>query len=310
MAEGAPGRAGRALPERLAADLAHLVESGDLGDAAEMWGGVLAPATALDHVGDAIWVLDEPGDVDHATATFLGPGQRTARRPGRGRRAEPRLAERVPGATRLASGLHEARTLELTWESDVEGAPPGGNPFGWHEPSLPPAPLGRLGESVERWRRDGQRVVLTSDQSARLAELLEDAGVSAAPVTGLVAAPPPGGLALVDRSLNGGFAGGPDGVVLVTDRELFGSVRVRRPRALRRVVPRDLLERLEPGDIVVHVDHGVARYAGLVRRSGRWRRQTRSATSWSCTSRAPTGCGCPSSRSTASAAMPAASSPS
>ena len=38
------------------------------------------------------------------------------------------------------------------------------------------------------------------------------------------------------------------------------------PRALRRVVPRDLLERLEPGDIVVHVDHGVSRYHGLVRR--------------------------------------------
>ncbi len=39
-----------------------------------------------------------------------------------------------------------------------------------------------------------------------------------------------GGLALIERSLNGGFAGGPDGLVLVTDRELFGTVRVRRPR--------------------------------------------------------------------------------
>ena len=35
---------------------------------------------------------------------------------------------------------------------------------------------------------------------------------------------------LVARSLNGGFAGGPDGLVFVTDRELFGTVRVRRPR--------------------------------------------------------------------------------
>ena len=165
------------------------------------------------------------------------------------------------------AALHEARTLELHWETDVDGAPPGGNPFGWREPSLPPAPLGRLGEAVERWRKDGQRVVVTSDQSARLAELLEDAGVSAAPVAGLAAAPPPGGVALVERSLNGGFEGGPEGLVVLTDRELFGTVRVRRPRALRRVVPRDLLERLQPGDAVVHIDHGVARYAGLVRRS-------------------------------------------
>ncbi len=30
--------------------------------------------------------------------------------------------------------LNTARTLELTWESEADGAPPGGNPFGWHEP--------------------------------------------------------------------------------------------------------------------------------------------------------------------------------
>ena len=88
-----------------------------------------------------------------------------------------------------------------------------------------------------------------------------------APLADLHEVLPPGGLALIERSLNGGFAGGPDEVLFVTDRELFGTVRVRRPRAMRRVVPRDLLERLEPGDVVVHVDHGVARYDGLVRRA-------------------------------------------
>ena len=55
--------------------------------------------------------------------------------------------------------------------------------------------------------------------------------------------------------------------MVVTDRELFGTVRVRRPRVLRRVVPKDLLERLQPGDLVVHIDHGIARYTGMVRRS-------------------------------------------
>ncbi len=79
-------------------------------------------------------------------------------------------------------------------------------------------------------------------------------------------APPAGAVSLVERSLNGGFAGGPDGLVFVTDRELFGSVRVRRPRALRRVVPRDILERLTPGDLVVHIDHGIARYERMLRR--------------------------------------------
>ena len=80
-------------------------------------------------------------------------------------------------------------------------------------------------------------MVLASDQSARLSELLGEADIVAAPTAGLAEAPAPGGLALIERSLNSGFAGGPEGVVLVTDRELFGTVRVRRPRVLRRVVP-------------------------------------------------------------------------
>ena len=129
-------------------------------------------------------------------------------------------------------------------------------------------PIGSIGDTVARWRAEGARVVLASDQSARLAELLARRGHRGRrPPAGWRRRRRAGSLSLIDRSLNGGFAGGPDGIVLVTDRELFGSVRVRRPRALRRVVPRDILERLTPGDMVVHVDHGVSRYAGLVRRS-------------------------------------------
>ena len=115
-------------------------------------------------------------------------------------------------------------------------------------------------EELELW--------LASDQAPRLAEVLEDAGHSVAVVDRIDDAPPLGAIALVGRSLNGGFSGGPDGLTFVTDRELFGTVRVRRPKALRRVVPRDLLERLTPGDLVVHIDHGVARYQQMLRRGG------------------------------------------
>ena len=110
--------------------------------------------------------------------------------------------------------------------------------------------------------------MLASDQAPRLADLLGEVGDPVAVVSRVGEAPPPGAIALVDRSLNGGFIGGPDGLAFVTDRELFGTVRVRRPRALRRIVPRDILERLTPGDLVVHIDHGVARYEGMLRRGG------------------------------------------
>ncbi|CAN5815728.1 transcription-repair coupling factor [soil metagenome] len=259
------GRGAERLPATLAADLERL-GSGALGDAGEVWAGYLAPATALDHLGGATWLVDEPEDIA-GVADFLW-SQADERRTELERAGE--LPARWPGAyperRDWKRQLHEARTLELTWEPEAPGAPPGGTPFGWPEQVLPPVPMGALAETVRRWRADGDRVVLASDQASRLSEILGEADMPATPADGVTTALPRGGLALVGRSLNGGFAGGPDGHVFVTDRELFGTVRVRRPRALRRVVPRDLLERLAPGDSVVHVDHGVARYQGLVRR--------------------------------------------
>jgi transcription-repair coupling factor (superfamily II helicase) len=141
-----------------------------------------------------------------------------------------------------------------------------GDIFGWREPALPPARTARLAQTIAVWMSEGDRVVLASDQAPRLAELLTEQDLPTAPVDRLAETPGPGTRTLVGRSLNGGFADGPDGLVLVTDRELFGAVRVRRPKALRRVVPRDVLERLTQGDLVVHIDHGIARYERMLRR--------------------------------------------
>ena len=283
------GRAAVRLPERLAADLARFdaepLASGRpadasralaVGDAAEVWAAHLAPATGLDHIGPGtLLVLDEPGDIAEA-AQFLW------------RQADERRAELVESgelprdwpSTYLPprdwkSRLVGSRTLELTWESvppeDVamaRGARSSGDPFGWREPVLPAGRAMRLDAAVRAWAVDGARIVLASDQAPRLADLLGEAGHPVAVVGRVGEAPPPGAIALIERSLNGGFIGGPDGLAFVTDRELFGTVRVRRPRALRRVVPRDILERLAAGDLVVHIDHGVARYEQMLRRGG------------------------------------------
>ncbi|MBF8291173.1 MAG: transcription-repair coupling factor, partial [Chloroflexi bacterium] len=293
------------LPERLAGDLERLAgeqrdgtvstasastastaagtgsRAASVGDAAEIWAPILAPRTALDHVDPgALLVLDEPGDLAEA-AEFLW-------RQADERRAELVAAGDVPkswpetllGRRAWKSRLLVARTLELTWESEAArdaaiagGGLSSGDLFGWREPSLPPGRAAQLGAAVDRWRvpdtAEGTppRIVIASDQAPRLAELLADAGHPAGATANVTEPPPPGALVLVERSLNGGFIGGPDGLVFVTDHELFGNVRVRRPKAMRRVVPRDILERLTAGDIVVHIDHGVARYEQMLRRS-------------------------------------------
>jgi transcription-repair coupling factor (superfamily II helicase) len=302
------GAAAKRLPERLAHDLERLAGAPDperpgatraggaggaggvggaaesraaaVGDAAEVWAPILAPSTALDHLGpETLFVLDEPGDVADA-AEFLW------------RQADERRADLL-AANELTRDwpptllpprdwkqrLLRARTLELTWESEANGAiasggKSSGDLFGWHEPVLPPGRGARIADAVDRWlAADGgspesrPRIVIASDQAPRLAELLEEGGHAAGVTNSITDAPPAGSVQLIDRSLNGGFVGGPDGLVFITDRELFGNVRVRRPKAMRRVVPRDILERLAPGDLVVHIDHGIARYEQMLRRS-------------------------------------------
>jgi len=284
------GRLAARLPERLAQDLARFageatperpaaVAAGralPAGDAAEVWARLLAPSTGLDHLDPStLFVLDEPGDLADA-AEFLW------------RQADERHAELVAAgelpkdwpqgylpSRDWKARLHGARTLELTWQSEAAEAAgmaqaskglTSGDLFGWREPVLPPGRTERLVDGVEHWLGERARVVLVSDQAPRLAELLGEAGHAVGIVGRITEAPPPGAIALVERSLNGGFEGGPDGLAVVTDRELFGSVRVRRPKAMRRVVPRDILERLTAGDMVVHIDHGIARYEQMLRR--------------------------------------------
>jgi transcription-repair coupling factor (superfamily II helicase) len=286
------GKAAARLPERLAADLTRFEgdpTGGDethpvgsqaralaVGDAAEVWAAHLAPATALDHLDPTtLLVLDEPGEIAEA-ADFLW------------RQADERRGELVEsgdlpkdwpstylGPRDWKSRLVAGRTLELTWESELPAEEAmatrglsSGDLFGWREPQLPPARAAAIAAAVERWQADGARIVLASDQAPRLAELLEEAGHPVG-VVHRPDIPPPGAVTVVERSLNGGFEGGPDGLAFVTDREIFGSVRVRRPKAMRRVVPRDILERLVPGDLVVHIDHGVARYEQMLRRGNR-----------------------------------------
>ena len=288
------GRLAARLPERLVTDLARFEGEHDpadpttrartpgetravaVGDAAEIWATQLAPATGLDHIGPGtLLLLDEPGDIAEA-AEFLW------------RQADERRAELI-GAGDLPKEwpstylsprdwkgrLVASRTLELTWESEppgdaamASGRLSSGDLFGWREPGLPLGRAARLPDAVKTWADEGARIILASDQSARLADILGEAGHAVGVVQRIVDPPPTGAIALLERSLNGGFEGGPDGLVVVTDRELFGTVRVRRPKALRRVVPRDILERLTPGDLVVHIDHGVARYEQMLRRGG------------------------------------------
>lgn len=68
-------------------------------------------------------------------------------------------------------------------------------------------------------------------------------------------------------NVSGGFRiPGPRALLVLTDHEIFRrSRRLRRQRRLHGVASLESIASLAPGDYVVHLDHGIGRYAGMER---------------------------------------------
>lgn len=136
-----------------------------------------------------------------------------------------------------------------------------------------PAFLGRLERFVEEARdlaSGGHRVVAVSSVPKRLGEILAEQGVDANLVTSLDGPPAPGTITLLQSTA----AGLSDGCVLTvnaeklvvfSDAEIFGIAKQRRTVRRRAAKRGAVLSQLSPGDFVVHVEHGIAKFAGTGR---------------------------------------------
>jgi transcription-repair coupling factor (superfamily II helicase) len=114
-----------------------------------------------------------------------------------------------------------------------------------------------------------EKVVVVSRQSARLLELWHESQ-AAVPVSNTQTGTP--GVDFLEGSLAEGWVfSPPDGraLHLLTDGEIFGWRRPeprQRPRPSHEA-PEAAYADLSPGDWIVHVDHGVGQFTGLVRRT-------------------------------------------
>jgi len=126
---------------------------------------------------------------------------------------------------------------------------------------------GKLGiflTAIKGMIRTGQRVMVLSHQANRLAELFEEEGIYTYPTTQVEQAPPPGSVCLVQGSLPHGWTMA-HMLSLITDGEIFGFVKQRRPLRKKPTHRQWLLPQLSPGDYVVHVEHGIGRFKGLTK---------------------------------------------
>jgi transcription-repair coupling factor (superfamily II helicase) len=109
-----------------------------------------------------------------------------------------------------------------------------------------------------------KRLIVVSHQASRLAELLEPEDIMASPVEEVKEIPPTGSLTLVQGLLGEGWVMNGE-THIFTDAEIFGFIKHRRLVKRRPVPHHQFLIELTPGDYVVHVEHGIAKFAGVTR---------------------------------------------
>ncbi len=213
--------------------------------------------------GDALLVLDDPEGIE-LTITRLNEEAQELRAT---KMERGELPEDFPSPyftwEELESQMKEKHRLALeTWDA-ARG----------YGQALPFIRAQSYGSQLERFLKTAkqmveqrQRVFVVSHQANRLAELLQKEDIHTSPSSQIEQISPPGSITVLQGSLDGGWLLD-DRLTLITDVELFGFVKQPRAGKKRPIPHQWFLPQLAPGDYVVHVDHGIARFHGLARMS-------------------------------------------
>jgi len=260
------GLAADRLEDKVGRDLAAL-EQGAYSDNAEYYLPLLFPdaATLLDYLpADAAVFLDEPVRIAERYGHFLVEAEEIYH-------SNVASGMLLPLPRPLYRPLPEAMRQVRTHPTlDVALLP--GHLFG--EPvSVTTEPVDNFGaqmdllvHSLRDWQRRGRRIVAATYQADRLAEILADAAVPNVLRDGSAPAISAGQVLIASRKVSGGFHLPEPGLVLLTDAELFGWRRLPRAPRRRRAegVSIASVTQLAPADYVVHINHGIGVYDGLV----------------------------------------------
>ncbi|MDO8671631.1 MAG: transcription-repair coupling factor, partial [Dehalococcoidia bacterium] len=267
----------RSLFERELAQLAR----GEVLNEMEFYAGFANKATIFDYLPEnALLIVDEPEEFLQMVDD-LGEQSKTLRDTQIERGDLPAdfpapYHDRVQlqaAMTSARSCLHFAQDEPLS-ETGVNGRPSAEGPF-----RLAPPYGGRLRQVVDdvsNLLKEKKSVVLVSQQSKRLAEILNESDFFVEPVERLSHLPPAGSLTLVHGTLAEGWhlagdpsSGGTPSLALYTDAEIFGHAKprrvVRKRSSAGRTGRQAFLSDLSVGDYVVHIEHGIGRFTGLTK---------------------------------------------
>ncbi len=245
--------------DKISEDMAHLL-TGRWRDGLEFYAPLMEMGMLIDYFPpESIVVLDDPDGI----AAELNDLETQAAELRTGQISRGELPRNFPLPYWTWAEFKEklggkSRTISLQkW-----GGPDDGVGLGFKTPEIYSGQLSRFLDEAAVVLSSGMRVILVSAQADRLGELLRDRDISASSVVKIEEIPPKGLLTLVRGSLSGGWSLGDS--VLLTDQELFGISKKRRLVSKRRAPHELFIADLSVGDYVVHIDHGIARFAGVV----------------------------------------------
>jgi transcription-repair coupling factor (superfamily II helicase) len=226
----------------------------------------LAQATLLDYATDGtLVIIDERADIASVVEEAHEEAEAArAELEGRGElpRGLPPALERWAPLEGKIRGLQPVLNLSRWATEESGGEDVIRLPF-----SAAPAYGGQLRklvlDSVQETRA-GRRLIVVSQQAQRLAELFAEEDTLAS--VGVSRAPEPSRLTLVQGSLAEGWRFAEDGLDLglITDTEVFGFAKQRRSPPRKSINREAFLAELTPGAYVVHIDHGIGRFVGVV----------------------------------------------
>jgi len=225
---------------------------------------LLSRSTALDYVPpSALVIVDDEREGLEALS-------RTVEYFARVREERVRRGQLPAGLPALLAAAEDVRQRLAAFERRADLVRFGSDELGVERLPIRAAPtfggqVQRAVAEIARLARSASRVVVASQQAVRLAELVEEERVPVALVRA-VDDPSPGVVTIAAAVASAGAVIGED-VWFFTDSELFGFRKQRRTIRRREVIRPELLADLEVGCYLVHAEHGIARFGGLVRRT-------------------------------------------
>jgi len=247
------------------------MQSGALGDSIDLFAGYLVPekTTLLDYLpAETVVILDQPDSIA-LVAKQIEHQARDLVRTFRDSGELPKgLTLPFAPSARVLASLDEAARIRLgASQADDATAISAASIV---DPHLFSGNVSSLTTSLTEHLADDWAIALATDQVDRLTDIVEEHGVYPRRVKQGPGQQPaallPGTVEIQPSDLMSGWLWPAGKLAVWTDLEMFGFRKQARRTGKRTTSERrTFAQSLNPGEHVVHVDHGIARFTGLVR---------------------------------------------